>query len=108
MIYFGEHVKKIEDIKEGKKEYDLYHIKKGDGYLCDCCGYITMGEERGSFDICPVCGWEDDDIQFDNPDMAGGANAVSLNQARENFRNFKNHDPKSGFKVRDPLPDEIP
>lgn len=26
---------------------------------CLCCGYRTL-DERGIFDICPVCFWEDD------------------------------------------------
>lgn len=26
---------------------------------CLCCGYRTL-DERGAFDICPVCFWEDE------------------------------------------------
>ncbi|TNL01225.1 hypothetical protein CYD30_28230 [Kosakonia cowanii] len=26
---------------------------------CPCCGYLTL-TERGAYDICPVCHWEDD------------------------------------------------
>ena len=26
---------------------------------CPCCGYETLGE-RGAFEICGVCWWEDD------------------------------------------------
>jgi len=29
-------------------------------YSCPCCGYLTL-PERGAYDICPVCFWEDDD-----------------------------------------------
>ncbi len=79
------------------------------GFPCPCCGFLTMGEkDHLSYDICPVCAWEDDSIQFDDPDMRGGANSVSLNEARENFKKFKTHDPKCRVKVREPLPDEIP
>nr|WP_282707098.1 CPCC family cysteine-rich protein [Nonomuraea coxensis] len=28
-------------------------------YACPCCRYVTLGE-RGGFEICPVCLWEDD------------------------------------------------
>jgi hypothetical protein len=52
---------------------------------CDCCGEPTISA-RGAYDICSVCGWEDDPVQSDDPDCAGGANVVSLNVARENYR----------------------
>ena len=34
-------------------------------------------------EICDVCGWEDDYVQFIKPDFAGGANYFSLNKYRE-------------------------
>lgn len=51
-------------------------------FRCPCCGHKTLSEER-MFEICEVCGWEDDNVQFANPDMAGGANYFSLNKYRE-------------------------
>lgn len=42
-------------------------------------------EEKGGYEICPVCGWEDDPLQRKTPDMAGGANKMSLNEAREKY-----------------------
>lgn len=78
-------------------------------FPCPCCGYLTMEEEeRGSYDICPVCFWEDDGLQFDEPDDEDGANHVSLNQARENFRRFGACDPESVDAVRPPKKHEIP
>lgn len=54
--------------------------------LCACCGKPSL--PAGSvFEICPICGWQDDDIQNDDPDFAGGANEMSLNQAKDAFRN---------------------
>jgi hypothetical protein len=44
-----------------------------------------MTEESGHYDICPICFWEDDPIQRDNPDEDNGANKVSLRQAQINF-----------------------
>jgi hypothetical protein len=35
-------------------------------------------EAPGSFDFCPVCGWEDDHVQLRCPALAGGANRRSL------------------------------
>lgn len=60
-----------------------------DKFPCPCCGNLTLEENRiGSFEICPVCFWENDNIQFDDPDYEGGANVVSLNQARQNYQEF--------------------
>jgi rubredoxin len=78
-------------------------------YACPCCGYLTFDEDPpGTFEICPICGWEDDEIQFNAPDCVGGANKVSLNQARKNFAIFNAIDKESLGSVRGPLPNEIP
>lgn len=45
---------------------------------CPCCGETLVGE----YDICPVCNWENDPIQAENPDYSGGANRMSLQEAR--------------------------
>ncbi|MGN6317218.1 CPCC family cysteine-rich protein [Trinickia sp.] len=52
---------------------------------CPCCGQSTLCD-RGSYEICRVCGWEDDPIQSADPDYAGGANSTSLNEARARWR----------------------
>ena len=58
-------------------------------YTCPCCGYKTLDEEPpGTYAICTICFWEDDNIQFDDPDYEGGANAPSLRQAQKNFQEF--------------------
>ncbi len=55
-------------------------------YTCPCCGYRTLGEEPpATYDICEICFWEDDGIQFSDPDCIGGANIPSLRQAQKNF-----------------------
>ncbi|WP_455425895.1 CPCC family cysteine-rich protein [Dryocola sp. LX212] len=53
--------------------------------LCLCCEQFEISGE-GSFEICPVCGWENDSVQSGDHDYAGGANIMSLNEAREEFR----------------------
>ncbi len=53
-------------------------------YKCPCCGQKTLDSER-MFDICSVCGWEDDNVQFSDPDFWGGANFFSLNEYRKAF-----------------------
>ena len=49
---------------------------------CPCCGSKTLSES-GVYEICDVCGWEDDPVQSANPNYAGGANKQSLNEARK-------------------------
>ena len=55
------------------------------GVQCPCCGEMTL-EMAGNYEICPRCGWEDDPTQSADPTLEGGANALSLNQAREKWR----------------------
>jgi hypothetical protein len=38
------------------------------------------------YDICEVCGWQDDNVQNNDPDYRGGANTMSLNEAKEAYR----------------------
>ena len=57
-------------------------VKVGESYICPVCGKYTF-EYAGDFDICPVCNWEDDLCQLENPDEEDCANHMSLNQARE-------------------------
>jgi hypothetical protein len=61
---------------------------------CPCCGYPTING-RAAYDICSLCGWEDDgqdDAEnappgcFPPEEVAGGPNLdYSLSEARENF-----------------------
>lgn len=51
---------------------------------CPCCYGLTL-EEQGAYEICETCGWEDDPVQFADPDYRGGANKLSLNEARSLF-----------------------
>jgi hypothetical protein len=74
---------------------------------CPCCGFLTFGDDSsGTFAICPVCYWEDDQVQLQNPELRGGANAVSLLEARENFREFGACERRFLTHVRSPSPDE--
>ena len=55
-------------------------------FPCNCCGFRTLlSPESGSYEICPVCFWEDDPVQAEDLSFAGGANAVSLAEDRENY-----------------------
>ena len=66
-----------------------YFEESTDNYVpmphkCPVCGKYEFKDE-GSFDTCPLCGWKDDSVQFDNPDCEGGANKLSLKQYRKEY-----------------------
>ncbi|MFD7947021.1 CPCC family cysteine-rich protein [Streptomyces sp. NPDC059744] len=84
--------------------------KAEDGpYSCPCCGFVTL-DERGSYEICPVCFWEDDGQDDQDADrVRGGPNGrLSLTEARRNFHAMGACDERCTQFVRDPLPDEHP
>lgn len=84
-------------------------MNKEQSFPCPCCGYLTKDEEMiGTYEICPVCFWQDDDIQFREPDYAGGANIGSLNEARQNYRKYGATEKRFINHVRQPYEDEIP
>lgn len=69
----------------------------GASSTCPCCGYPTLCE-RGAFDICILCDWEDDGQDDANADEVwGGLNKdYSLSEAR---RNYRRHD--TMFRISD-------
>jgi hypothetical protein len=76
---------------------------------CPCCGCGTL-DERGGFEICPVCFWEDDgQDDYDATAVRGGPNgALSLCEARANYLKFGACDESMIGNVRPPLPEELP
>ena len=77
-------------------------------FPCPCCRFPTLPDEPpGTYAVCPVCDWEDDGVQFREPDYAGGANNVSLNVAQQNFAAFGASDESARPRVRAPTADEI-
>ena len=76
-------------------------------YKCPCCGFYTLNSKaENTFQLCPVCYWEDDGVQFNDPNYEGGANQVCLNQAKENFMLFGAIEERFKDCVRLPLDDE--
>jgi len=74
---------------------------------CPCCGCRTLPEAPpGTFYICPVCGWEDDAVQFSDQNFSGGANSVSLAEARRNYSKFGASNRDCLNQVREPYPGE--
>ena len=57
-------------------------------FTCPCCGYKSLDlEPPGTFLLCEVCNWEDDSVQFIDPDFEGGANTNSLRQSQQKYAN---------------------
>ncbi|GAB2572109.1 hypothetical protein Aab01nite_03640 [Paractinoplanes abujensis] len=67
---------------------------------------LTMAESPGSYEICPVCIWEDDLVQLRWPDFTGGANRPSLIGAQANVKKFGACEQRSVAHVRPPRDDE--
>jgi len=78
--YLAEYLDRVLGIK-------VYQVK-GDlpGWLpCPVCNHRTF-EVLGDWDTCPVCGWNSDPVQESIHDDPTGANGISLNEARQNYR----------------------
>jgi len=57
-------------------------------FKCPCCLNYTLTEKPpGTYAICSMCNWEDDSVQYDDPNYKGGANEMSLNEAKRVFAN---------------------
>lgn len=87
-------VKEIQEILENQGAQ--VHVLKD----CPSCGSSTLGD-RGVYEICEVCGWEDDPSQEASPDLSGGANKKSLNAARSDRK--KGNEVRGAFVVIPPL-----
>ncbi|OIP70359.1 MAG: hypothetical protein AUK43_09545 [Oscillatoriales cyanobacterium CG2_30_40_61] len=76
-------------------------------YPCPCCGYLTLTEEPpGTYLICPICFWEDNE-DINNWSVWTGSNQVSLRQAQKNFLEFGACELEWLKDVRSPTVDEV-
>jgi hypothetical protein len=48
---------------------------EGGPYACPCCVYITLAQ-RAYYEICPVCGWEDEGQDDHDADEYRGGRAM--------------------------------
>lgn len=80
--WFEEYISRIEQGVIRPAEPDV-------GYTCPCCGFPTL-EERGGYNICYLCNWEDDGQDDPHADEVwGGPNgSYSLSEARTNFARY--------------------
>lgn len=65
---------------------------------CPACGRATL-THAGGREVCPVCGWEDDPAQRENPRSSAGDNGISLEEARANVSAFGQAFPPSEVGV---------
>ena len=72
--------------KINKNPYSSGEVQKeSKDLMCPCCGRYKF-TEYAKYEICPICNWEDDPVSRRAPDFEGGANKLSLNQAREVYK----------------------
>lgn len=78
-------------------------LSSGFAFPCPACGFLTFAEGTGSYDICPICNWEDDGVQLNMPDLPGGANKYSLADAQARvIKKLPTHIQTHGIYDRDP------
>jgi hypothetical protein len=75
-------------------------------YPCPCCGHLSLSEPPGSYEICSICFWEDDNIQLRWPTWRGGASRPSLAESQANYARFGAMEERFRSNVRPPEPDE--
>ncbi len=64
-------------------------MESQNSYPCRCCGYLTLTEKPpGTYLICPICFWEDNNEEMNDWREWMGSNQVSLRQAQRNFLEF--------------------
>ena len=63
--------------------------------------------ERSRWEICTRCGWEDDPVQYQDPNYAGGANEPSLVKARTNFERIGTSDQRRSETARKPTAQDV-
>ncbi|QXC46197.1 hypothetical protein KSE96_31040 (plasmid) [Rhodococcus qingshengii] len=76
-------------------------------FPCPCCGYLVFHEPPGGDGICPICFWQDDNVQLRWPDFAGGPNRPSLVEAQKNYSCFGAAEKRTIHLVRPPEPEEV-
>ena len=75
-------------------------------YKCPCCGYFTFEKKERTYDICPVCFWEEDALlEADEPSDAN--HGLTLSQAQKNYQSFGACEKESLKFVRGPKPEEL-
>ena len=70
-------------------------------------GLIALASQAGTLSLALRRTGETDQVQTRDPDFRGGANDVSLTEARENYRRIGVSDPQWATYARQPRPEEL-
>ncbi len=65
----------------GRWEATRLRARSPEAFLCPVCAGVIDGS-TATYEICAMCGWEDDPVQRDDSAMPVGANLMSLDEAR--------------------------
>jgi hypothetical protein len=82
--------------------YEGYIDSKTERFPCPCCGYQVYSQQPGSYQTCPICGWQDNLAQLRFPRMPNAANGVSLIEGQDNFERIGSAERRHTRETRAP------
>ncbi|WP_231515224.1 MULTISPECIES: CPCC family cysteine-rich protein [unclassified Paenibacillus] len=114
MVEYQLTISQLMELNIGRSKSDCMLLsERGCGNMkrlqCPCCCNFTIeSKDEVVVDICDVCFWQFDVVAHAKPDINIGANHISLNQARENYKQFGVCKLQYKNMVREPLEEELP
>ncbi len=81
-----------------------HHVVMAAGVACPCCGYRTLPDGPGAYEVCPVCLWEDDGA---DPWSVDGPNGISLVEGQQRYLSSGAAHPSDRKRARLPRRDEV-
>ena len=87
-------IARIHGVNESRRLWQLNNADKlnkatiCDSLICPCCNEHYFGLAN-NYETCPVCKWQDDGTQRNEPDFRGGANKLSLNEYQKEWLRHK-------------------